>query len=474
MNSSITEHSFLLMWQFGEVVLGQSTSGKSENVPLKKRRHLLQSPPPHTWASSFHAQDSASPRSSSPFSEDHEQLQYPTCSSGQRSSNWHLRGIDGSAKVRCSDGFDDVFLCDRTESEYNDARDFSGIELLAAAASMDDDTDNANKKDLLPEDSSMPKNSDASSSAALSKLGLKKNESENSSSNMNVRGGDMECSQENNSAAASQSLCQSPEDGTMPKVNRQHWDLNTLMDAWDEPYDDSIAGDTSKDVSDDMHMEERQKGSRDHVLSNPDDTRDESSNLKIEENKSTTVSMDRICSEPPILEEHLQEPSNSIYANAAIETSDQAGEKDPDDKNSIQVLNCDADMKNSNLVTSSDAILDGSPFTKLYCTSGMLMSEEKTNSISGTVATIQDEDCSSNVSECERTTAPDGIHTRIQDANALDMTASESAIDVQRKDTEDSRKPFEPPGIKISLNDFINSFTCGRLDFYNCRSSLGV
>lgn len=424
------------MWQFGELILGRSTSGKSESVPPKKRRHLLQSPPP-PWASPLYGPHSASQRtgSSSPFSEDHEQLQYPSCSLGQRSSNWNKRRVQGSAKVGGGYGYGDISLYDQTESGFNDTGDFSGIELLAAAASMDVDADKADEK-VHQEDSSVPINSDSSSSVTLSIVGLKNNESENSSSNTNVHGGNMDCSQEKNSSSALKSHCASPEDGTVAKVSRQHWDLNTLMDAWEEPNDDLIAGDT--------HMEGKQKVSRGHFVSDQRGTKDECSNLKLEENKSTSVSEEIICSEPLNVKEHLQEPSTSIYSNGATKTLDQAGVKDPDDDSSIQVSNCDADVKKLNEITIPDAILESSTVTKLCLSSGMLLSDENI-SISHAVAIVQDGDCSS--------TVPGGIDRRAQDVNG-----SETVIDVQHKETQ------ELPGIKISLNEFFNTFTSGRLE----------
>ncbi|KAL8557238.1 hypothetical protein ACS0TY_004616 [Phlomoides rotata] len=436
--------------KFGELILGQSTSGKSGSVPPKKRRHLLQSPPPHPRATPLRGQDSASKRtcSSSPFSEDHDLLQYPSCSLGQRSSNWNKRRVQGSAKVGGGFEFGDVSLCKQTVSGYIDTGDFSGIELLAAAASMDADADKANEKDHQ-EDSSMPNNSDSSSSATLSNVGLKNNESENSSSNANVHGGDMDCSQEKNSASASKSHCASPEDGTVPKVNRQHWDLNTLMDAWEEPYDDSSAGDTIND----MHMEGKQKVSRDHPVSDPHGTKDESSDLKLDKSKSASVSEEIICSEPFNVEEHLQEPSMSIYSLGVAKTPDQAGEKDPDDSSSIQVLNYGADVKKLNEISSPDAILDSSTVTKLCLSSGMLLSEENTNSISRTVAIIQEEDCSSNVIECERSTVPGGIDRRAQDVNAHEIIASETVIDVQHKDTQELPGMFTRDAQPASITD---------------------
>ncbi|KAK4384948.1 hypothetical protein Sango_2618800 [Sesamum angolense] len=444
--------------KFGEGVLGQSTSSKSESVPIKKRRHLLQTPLPHSWTPSLRRQGSLSPRtrSSSPFSEDQEQLSYRNCSSGQRFSNWQLRGVDGSTKVRFGGGFDNIFLCDRTEHGYNDAGDFSGIELLAAAASMHDDADNA-KEDILVAagDSLMPKDPVASSSAAYSKLGLHSNESENSLSNATADGGNTDCPTAlNNSATGLQSTSGSPEEGTMPKVNRQHWDLNTLMDAWDEPYDNSTAGNTLKGV-DDMHREERQKVPGNRVLSNTDGTEDESSNLKIEENKSTTVSPDRTCSKLPALEEHLPEPPNSSNSKAAEEISgpkENAVERNPD-----QVLSLDAHEQALNQVINADAIHYSSTFAKLSCSSGV-PSVENISTPSRPVAITQDEDCSSNVSECERITAFDMIQTVAQDVAANDIPASDlsesvSNVQCENQNTSELHGTFAQDGQSVLIDD---------------------
>ncbi|KAL1552851.1 hypothetical protein AAHA92_13599 [Salvia divinorum] len=364
--------------KFGEVIIGQVASGKSENVPLKKRRHLLQSPSPHPRTSSLRNQDSVPKRtrSCSPLVEDRVQRQYPTCSSG----------------------------------------DFSGIELLAAAASMDADIDGADKKDIVPEDTTIQKNSDASSSATQSEQGLKNNKPVNSLSNIDVLGANVE-TQDDNSAAASRSLLSGyPEDGTIPKVSREHWDLNTPMDAWGEPCDDSIAGGTLKDVNEDMHREEIEKHFADHLLAKSTGTPDQTSSLKVVEDKSTSVSVDGICSVPSLLEQNLLGPPNVIC---------------PDYRNSIQAANCESDMKTLNQVASSDVIVSSSPFNKP-------VSEDKNNA-------TRDEDSSCNISECERSAALDGSYAGTNEVNTHDTTASESAILVRPKDTEVFKRTSELP-----------------------------
>lgn len=430
------------MWQFGEVITKQATSGKSKNVPLKKRRHLLQSPSA-PWASSLRNQDSNPLRthSSSPLLEGGLQLHYPSYSSGQRPSNLHLKGIGKSAKAGCINcGFGGVSPCNQVESEYDCAGDFSGIELLAmAATSMVDGVYGADLKDVLADDSSIQKNSDASSSAIMPEQGLKNSELVHSLSNNDVLGGIMD-SQDKNSAGVSQSLSTSPEDDTMPKVSRRHWDLNTPMDAWGEQYDDSIAEDTLGDASVGMHMEEMEKHYGDHLLSNP-------SSLKDEEDKSTLVPEDGICSEPPQIVVNLQEPPNNIFSHIGCDTFSQSREKDTDEKNSIQALNCDSHMKFLNQVTRPDINVGISPFSKLCYTCGNQMSEGKNNGISCSATMRKDGDCSSNISECERTAAQDGTRTGTDVIKSCAMAASEFTTDVQLKDTEVSLKTCHLLGI---------------------------
>ncbi|XP_047966667.1 uncharacterized protein LOC125211035 isoform X1 [Salvia hispanica] len=385
--------------KLGEVIIGQETTDKSENVPLKKRRHLLQSPPSHPWKSSLRNQVSAPSRTRSclPLFGDREQLQYPSCSSG----------------------------------------DFSGIELLAAAASMVVDINDADKKDVT-EDPILQNNSDESSSATLSEQGSKNKVSAGSLSNFDVLGATGE-SQDNNSAVAPQSLLTHPEDDTMPKVSREHWDLNTLMDAWGEPCDDANAVDTLKDVNGGMHREEVEKHFANHVLSKPTKTADGTSSLLAEEDKSTLVSEDGMCNAPPHLEENLWEPPNVVFSHTAIDTSNQSCEKDPE---SIQASNCESGMKILNQDTSSDIIVGCSPSCEL-------VPEEKNNA-----TTLHDGDSSGNISGCERSAALDGSHTGTDEVNAHDRTASESVIYVQPKDKEVSKKM---PDLPVQCVDLLSA-----------------
>lgn len=362
-------------------------------------------------------------------------LQYPSYSSGRKPSNLHLNGIGVYVIAGCVEyGFGGLSLCNQAASEYVCAGDFSGIELLAAAAtSMDDGIYGADKKDVLPQDSSIVKHSDASTSAIMPEQGLKNNEPVRSMSSNDVLGGIMD-SQDKSSAAACQGLSTCPEDDTMLKVSRKHWDLNTPMDAWGEQYDDSIAGNTLVDANVGVHVDKIEKPYGDHLLSDP-------ARLEGEE-KSTLAPDDGMGSEPPYLDKNLREPQNSI----GCDLSSQSCKKDAGDKNPIRAFG-DSEINIMAQVTRPDIIIGSSPLSKLSCTSGTQKMEEENNDVSGSPTMIRDGDCSSNISECERTAANDGTRTGTDEVKSYDMAASEFTTDAQFKDTEVSPKTCELLGI---------------------------
>ncbi|XP_073064303.1 uncharacterized protein [Primulina eburnea] len=315
-------------------VSGQPT-GKTEHVPIKKRRHLLRSPSPQPRAPSICRQDSSSqPYSSSPPFEDNYAYSshFSVLRSASLYSNWKSR--DGLAVFKFGEGVDYEFLSEQVGGEHNYVGDFSGIELLAAAASMDDDADNACKQDLVVEDSLTPKSSDISNFATQFKQDSECNQS---SSNDIVLEDDTDCYLvQNNLESAAQSLLGCVGGGTTTitdsmKVDRRHWDLNTSMDAWDEPNNDTIDGKTSKDVvNNDMLVEGRLEGSECRILCNPSVAEDKFSDLEKKEDKLLAVSPRGTCIGSSTLEETLREPANNFYYNGTTKTSDQDTEKNAD------------------------------------------------------------------------------------------------------------------------------------------------
>ncbi|XP_051137987.1 uncharacterized protein LOC127256178 [Andrographis paniculata] len=353
--------------KFTEVVCGKSSPGNSENVPIKKRRHLLQTPLSH--------QESATPRTHL-YSEGHEELMYSGYSSSPRISSKKGGGID-SAKVGFGEGFDHILL---RECKYNDAGcDFFGIELLAAAASMDvdnDDNDNDKKGVLVAEDdSTIPDNSNASSSAAQSETSLNVNKSENFPSPAVANEGS-DCSLVTKySASVAEGSSRSAVGECAPKVNRQHWDLNAVMDAWVEPYDDNGS-----------HIGDEQIVSIDPVFSDPTGTGDEL--------------IGTTCSE-----------KNTMIPNRAIENDLEEG---ADEKNQDQNLSSDIHKDNLNQLFRMDNA------TLSY----VMVSEEINSTRSETAAVIQ-KDCSSIMNKVESTAISNGIQTVTQDINVHYSAAAE-------------------------------------------------
>ncbi|CAI9757169.1 unnamed protein product [Fraxinus pennsylvanica] len=115
---------------------------------------------------------------------------------------------------------------------------------------MDDDVVNVNTE----EDSSIPECSVASTCPTEFKVGLKCTDAGTFLSKELVHADSFQCTVVPDKSAP-QIMLESVKDGAVQrsvssKMDRLHWDLNTVMDAWDEPYDVSDIGNTSKDIND--------------------------------------------------------------------------------------------------------------------------------------------------------------------------------------------------------------------------------
>ncbi|KZV27563.1 hypothetical protein F511_10967 [Dorcoceras hygrometricum] len=315
----------------------QPTSGKTEHVPIKKRRHLLRSPSPQPGTPSVCREDSSSqPYSSSPpFGDNYAySSHFSVLRSASLYSNWKVK--DGSGVIKFGEGFDYDVLSEQVGGEHKCVGDFSGIELLATAATLDDDANNACNQELVVEDTLIPKSSDIANPATLYKRDSACNKS---LSNEVVLEDDTNCSLVVNSLeSAAKTLLGCVVGGTMSrtdslKVDRRHWDLNTSMDAWDEPYNVTMSGKTSEDVANnDMHVEEgRQGGSESQIpcKCNPGFVEDKVYDLEME-NKLIAVSPRGMCVDSPTLEETLREPPIYFYSNVTAKASDQDTENNVD------------------------------------------------------------------------------------------------------------------------------------------------
>ncbi|CAA3003623.1 Hypothetical predicted protein [Olea europaea subsp. europaea] len=469
--------------KFGEAGFGQRSSSKVEHVPIKKRRNLLRSPSPNTRVVSIRSQDSSSPqtRTSSPISEDFEQLSDQNHSSGYGSlnsySNQLSRDFDRSSTVKVGKGVDHGISLEGTEAVLYSSEDFSGIELLAAAAcinGMDDDVVNANKEDLTVEDSSIPECSVASTCPTELKVGFTCTEAGNFLSKESVYADSFQSTLVPDKTAPPQNMLESVKDGAVQravssKVDRLHWDLNTVMDAWDEPYDVSDVGNTSKDIDDFGILGGKLKGEccGDHKKCDVEVPRVEFFNMKKEVTNLEELSdSDKTCLEKkcfPKPERCLLEPVNS-YADMG-----ESMQIDSDKSHSVQVVSPNSDVDTSIKTVDKDAVPNNSTLAELPCSLSISEPKEKLDGTSGFAGIFPGEYCFGHMIEFNKTTCSEAIPAGIQNLTSNEVPVLELSMSVN--DTEDSRKTSELPDIRTSLKETMSLITCERPDIDNSGSN---
>ncbi|KAK1321618.1 hypothetical protein QJS10_CPA03g02000 [Acorus calamus] len=206
--------------KLGVSILGRRFSNMIESVPIKKRRFFFQSlsesePPPMLFSSS-------PPRDSKANSN-------VECQASSSSSWKNLKTCP----------LEDNQL-ESTNKKLSDDADFSGISILAAAACN-------SSIGLLEEAVSSHLNDVPLENHLISSVGISNNKFDDSS-----LGGISDQALDNDELGGrkmnSGSVCDAPnkEDGsvrrseTSSRDDRLHWDLNTTMESWENPYDDSF------------------------------------------------------------------------------------------------------------------------------------------------------------------------------------------------------------------------------------------
>ncbi|MCD7469440.1 hypothetical protein HAX54_008487 [Datura stramonium] len=228
---------------------GCSSSDKIEHIPIKKRRHLLQTSLAQSQNPSIDRKDSLSPQSlTTPIpSEDSEQISVYSQSSDHWSSDPYSSELmlrferKAARKFGLSDRVIDAKISKVATGKLYNSEDFSGIALLADAAcinDMDDDLDNAKHAMIA---CAAPGESAGSTPHPKEILALK--ELTDSGRGNVMHASNTEASTVNESVVAPKgfadrepSVVNRP---VSPKVDRMHWDLNTLMDTWEQPSKDS-------------------------------------------------------------------------------------------------------------------------------------------------------------------------------------------------------------------------------------------
>lgn len=240
-NGSVSESEKL-----GVAVLGRRFSDKVEHVPIKKRRFMFQSPSPP-------------PRTPSPPHEDSEQLVDSQHSSSQQSSSnsiskQQIMATHASKFIHSVDVVVDGRISEVTNEEIGDGEDFSGIEMLAAAAcnnSMGDDVTESTTEDG-------PVLTCEGNNSSISAMPIKETVASPATANTFQKDvaieDDIEDSfSQDNSVAVLQNLHSDKDDGALKRSassrdDRLHWDLNVVMDAWEQP-DDYQVVDSQTNIS---------------------------------------------------------------------------------------------------------------------------------------------------------------------------------------------------------------------------------
>ncbi|KAF7138865.1 hypothetical protein RHSIM_Rhsim07G0129200 [Rhododendron simsii] len=391
--------------KLGVAVLGRRFAQKIEHVPIKKRRPPHQSPttPPRT-PSPHHEESLSSQPSSSPKPDDFDQ-------------KTEYKGI--SSPWWCSD--DSCFPMAVPLSMKNDfvnnrklgyTEDFSGIALLAAAAC------NSSTSDDAQEDQNGPTADDFLTSSrivsSISATPLEKSTTPSESDNLFLKESEKEESIDDlvvpdNSVVLAQNLLDKGESSrkrsSSKKEVRLHWDLNTVMEAWELPPDD-LSTVSQRNGSDDaldviVHGEKPEKlGGRAYYG------------------------------------EHVHAPEQLYYSAARTEVSTQ--------------------------FVSKDKSLDTCLFPGSEPISNRALSEEKINS-SPTSVIISNMDASSGISAILlgqkvfiENVAP-GIHldTTVSGYSGKVVCDSDSILA-----QEVSTKAVDLPGNRTSLTELVSSATC--------------
>uniref|UniRef100_A0A5B6YFQ8 Uncharacterized protein n=1 Tax=Davidia involucrata TaxID=16924 RepID=A0A5B6YFQ8_DAVIN len=417
--SSVSESEKL-----GVAVLGQRFADKVEHIPIKKRRLLLRSPSPPPWTPSPHHEESLSlqPQTpSSPLLEEPKQLLVSECASGQLCppdsiSSWQMGAFDGSIAVQFGQGVDGGDMNGKLE-------DFSGITLLAAAACnniIGDDADNV-KESQIVEEFLTPEGIDSTISAKPLKKTIASLEEE--SVHEDNMGGSFV-----RDISVAVSRTNTNEDGeavkrsVSSKDDRLHWDLNTVMDAWEKPCDDLNDVHANHMLLDSkvMVLETCKSNTEEHIL----EARSGTESLSFEV-KSVSTST-----------EHEVEPLE--YAS-------------DDTKASTLVVGMDTSSNNPHYSAIDHISSTGVP--------------EKSNTTPVHVVTPNGEDsCRSSAMQLGKTVSFEGGQLGKHVVFSLDMAVSEKAMcvidSIPSKDDEESGEMSGSPDNRNSLGKVISAVTC--------------
>ncbi|KAL3521555.1 hypothetical protein ACH5RR_019704 [Cinchona calisaya] len=435
--------------KFGEAGIRQCFPDKSEHVPIKKRRHYLRSPSPSSRIS-LCGGESVSPQLCTPssHSEDLEHLSDHNGSSGSYTNR------PGFIEVRISNGVNDGVVGDKdsevTGGELYNSDNFSGIALLAAVACNNNIVDDpCDCKGDAMEVSSAPQKSDASTSCLQVRESFPSSESGKQMQKDVSLLDAMGCSfiVEGTAGAPCRSDENEGSKSVASKVDRRHWDLNTPMDAWEQPNDDACDQYNCLDASIDDDMQKVNKHDKEgcefqkEPRINGNDTESCLPLNRIEVHSSTTKMKENESDEPCHDISSTKETGLSILSGYSMEP----------------IKFSPADTKVSSHVLGSNASTGNFPLSESCNSSEVSGGNEDTNS--RCVSTVRAEDSCRDASSLLITS-----EQNVALPSDLEKLGGENGG--QLKDAEDTEKTSELPDDRIALREkYIG--TCKTLDAEN-------
>lgn len=220
--------SISCFWQ-----IGQRFSGKIEHVPIKKRKFNFRSPSPPPRTPSRNEVQCASGPGSGPNSNE----------------NRLLLVVNASSEDVVSHGVVDVRKSDSVNDERGYREDFSGIEMLAAAACSDSFDADVHHPEEKPEVEEFLQEENHSAMLVEETVASLKT--------ANCSPGDMIVEDRIEDSSFQDTISNFVQNSSTQKDNntvemsapsRLHWDLNVVMDAWEQPCDSVSAGSQTKDI----------------------------------------------------------------------------------------------------------------------------------------------------------------------------------------------------------------------------------
>ncbi|KAH9677635.1 Dentin sialophosphoprotein-like protein [Citrus sinensis] len=296
--------------KLGVAVLGRRFSDEIEHVPIKKRKFNFRSSSP------------SPPRPQTPSS-----IEVVEHASGQGAcSNSNGKSL---LMVAPSHGVVDEKISGSLKEKLGYREDFSGIEILAAAAcgnSFDADVDHPEEKPAV-EGSVQDNGSTVLMGEAVAVM-------EASDCPSRDADGIEDSSVQDTSATFVQNSSNEKENRTLEKSvpSRLHWDLNVVMDAWEEPCDGVSVGSQTKDVEGTSVV-----GSVEHHILKYFETESETKILKNDKISTEVHEETHLFSDGGGLAKGSDREDNQMEASSGLDRG---------------LNECDADLKDSTQVVS--------------------------------------------------------------------------------------------------------------------------